>query len=154
MDIRYFKDGQQYIAVTSVSPRKFKGVLFVGKQARPGCGPETVYETAFATNQFEKWTAVEKDDVPPEWLKAFGYELEEIAEPTEPKEKKVWQRRRRASTPTGGQTFQVSLEIIPWNWIRRTFMEPTPSPEQRRLNDKIELLILLTVILLILTGLL
>lgn len=81
MKITYYKAADGYAAVTSESPKGFKGILFIGKSGTL----DKIVETAFEANQLRKMTKVAKADVPPEWVEAFGYE-EPDPEPEPPVE--------------------------------------------------------------------
>lgn len=74
MGITYFRVDTGYIAVTTESPKGFKDIVFVGKGPKPGGGPDTVVEQAWAVNQLQGFEKVKADDVPDDWFAAFGYE--------------------------------------------------------------------------------
>jgi hypothetical protein len=80
MGTTYFKNGNCYLVVTDESPEAFKGVLFIGKG---GTSPESVTEQLYARNQLQRFERVDRDDVPDEWLIAFGEEppTEVVEEP-------------------------------------------------------------------------
>lgn len=138
MKIRYFKRDTDYIAVTSESPRGFEKTLYVGKQAKPNRGPESIYETAFTANQFTEWEEVAKSDLPLEWLTAFGYEEpdpEPVPEP-EPIPVKIVQDIPR--------DYELNIRLLPAGF----YLPPTNQVSQR-CADWVQLLIMLLGILFI-----
>lgn len=74
MTIAYFQWGGGYIAVTNQSPKGFKGVIFIGRGAKPGGGLSDIIEQGFAANQLLKQKPIPKNQVPDEWVEALGYE--------------------------------------------------------------------------------
>lgn len=65
-----------FIGVTNESPKKgpLKGLVLVGRGPRPGGGPETVYEQAYAIAELQRLCSLPVDEVPDPWLEAIGYD--------------------------------------------------------------------------------
>lgn len=76
MSTTYYKSGSGFIAVTSESPKGFKGVVFVGKG---GQSLTTITEQAFSVQQLHGLPTIPLSQVPVEWVEAFGYDrVEEL----------------------------------------------------------------------------
>jgi hypothetical protein len=71
MKVKYFQDGERYIAVTDQCPKDFKGILFIGKS---GTDPLKVEEGVFAPDSVLKLPEITKANMPAVWVLAFGYE--------------------------------------------------------------------------------
>lgn len=77
MGTSYYKTDDGYIAVTSQSPKGFRGSLYIGRG-----GPiDAIVETCFSPQQLRRLAAVDLADVPAEWVEALGYD-----EPVEPED--------------------------------------------------------------------
>lgn len=73
---RYYRIPGGFIAVTDEGPKKgpMKGLVLVGRGPKPGGGPETACEQAFAITELQKLCSVRLDEVPDPWLVALGYD--------------------------------------------------------------------------------
>lgn len=82
---QYYRIAGGFIGVTSEGPKKgpLKGLVLVGRGPKPGGGPETVYEQAFAVAELQTLCSVREDAVPDPWLEAFGYDWPRPAPPVE-----------------------------------------------------------------------
>jgi hypothetical protein len=72
----YYRVPGGFIAVANEGPRKgpMKGLVLVGRGPKPGGGPETVYEQAFAIAELQKLCSLPVDEVPDAWLEALQYD--------------------------------------------------------------------------------
>lgn len=129
MQIRYFQDGNGFIAVTDQTPKgPLHKLVYVGRGPLPGGGIESVCEQAYATDQVLK--LVPAIHVPDDWLTALGYE--------KPKPLPV------APEPLPRQ-ITVELEL-PGDRVRRMIRAPRGTADNYRVQRKWRLNAVLVVI--------
>ena len=80
--MRYYVDrNETYCEVSEESPKGFKGVLFVTREARELAGRIIMSDTALSADQIKDMTPVEPEDIPEIYAEAFGIELPEPEPP-------------------------------------------------------------------------
>lgn len=71
---KYYRSGEEYLALTGESPKGFKGVLFV---CLTGGSPGDIKEDLVDENRLKGWEHVPDKEVPDDWFAAFGLEKRE-----------------------------------------------------------------------------
>jgi hypothetical protein len=81
----YYRIVGGFIAVKNEGPkhRPLKGLVVVGRGPKPGGGPESVIEQAYAIAELQKLCSLPVDEVPDPWLQALGYDWPRPAPPPE-----------------------------------------------------------------------
>lgn len=78
---KYYRRGEEFLALTGESPKGFKGVLFV---CLKGDSPGDIKEDVVDKNRLREWKKVPADEVPEDWFAAFGLEKRKVVKPRLP----------------------------------------------------------------------